>query len=164
MIFFTSHNIFSQKDKFKDWQPNETHYYKNLEKLAEYVGDKPYAYFEISKDSLIQNFLYINEESKDSIFNNTVYSIEYKNGLFNTYFTKAIHRHGLENLDAQPLRFYKETDSIYQPFIKSLRNISHLIMVYYLKGSSEKPLGTLLFEPKSQKLRRIGLVLFIKLF
>lgn len=152
IIVFISHNIFSQKDKFKDWHPTEIEYYKNLKKLAYYVGGKPDADFEISKDSIIQKYIYINEESKDSIHKNTVYSIEYKNGLFNTYFTKAIDKHGLENLDAQPLRFYKETDSIYRPFRKALNKVSQYVLVYYLKGSPEKPIGTLVFEPKSKKL------------
>ncbi|WP_419212050.1 hypothetical protein ACNR9Q_15030 [Maribacter sp. X9] len=144
--------LYSQGDKFKDWLPEEIEYYKNLEKLAEYVQDKPDTIFDISKDSVIQKFLFINEASKDSIYDNTVYSIEYKNGLFNTYFIKAISKHGLQNLDAKPLRFYNKTDAIYRPFRKSLHDISPFIMVYYLKQSPHKPLGTLAFDPKTKKL------------
>lgn len=152
VFFLTIINVFSQKDKFKDWHPTEIEYYNGLKQLAEYVEGKPGVHFEISKDSIIQKFLYINEKSKESIHKNTVYGIEYKNGLFNTYLTKAINKHGLENLDAQPLRFYNETDSVYRPFKKALNTISPYVLVYYLKGSPEKPLGTLLFEPRSQKL------------
>jgi len=149
--YFTK--LYSQVNKFEDWLPEEIEYYENLRNLAEYVQDKPDAFYEISEDRVIQKFLFVNGVSTDSIHNNTVYSTEYKNGLFNSYFTKAISKHGLENLDAQPLRFYNVTDSIYRPFIKSLNEISPYIMVYYLKKSPEKPLGTLAFDPKSRKLR-----------
>lgn len=150
VLFYTfSVCVYSQDKEFKGWLPAEINYYNNLKGLAEYVNGK--SDVNIGQDSIIHKFLKIEEASRDSVNKNTVYSIEYRNGVF-TSFVNKINSHGLDNLDAKPLRFYKENDSLYRPFVSALKEVAPNVMVYYRKECPEKPLGTLLFDNETHKL------------
>ncbi|MEZ4809888.1 MAG: hypothetical protein R2819_05975 [Allomuricauda sp.] len=137
---------FSQKVKSDDWTTKETMYYKNLKELAEYVNQED----KVSKDTLFKKYIYFDNILKDSIE-------ERKNkrlAVFDTIFSfvpKTIKSNGIENLEAKPLRFYKN-HKIYEPFKAALKEVSCDVMVYYNKEKPEEPLGTLLFEPESHKL------------
>ncbi len=64
-------------------------------------------------------------------------------------------------MDAKPVRFYKK-HKIYKPFEKELAKESidgdklytesSNVFVYYIKKEPENPLGTLLFDPDTDKL------------
>ena len=152
-LLFCTYGICTYSQDFEGWLPEEIKYYNNLKRLAEYVNEK--SEVDIGMDTTIQKFLKIEEASRDSINRNTVYSIEYRNGVFSN-FVKGINKHGLENLDAKPLRFYKENDSLYRPFDRALKEVAPdfdpNVMVYFRKENPEKPLGTLLFDVETHKL------------
>ena len=88
VLFYTfSVCVYSQDKEFKGWLPAEISYYNNLKGLAEYVNGK--SDVNIDQDSIIHKFLKIEEASRDSVNKNTVYSIEYRNGVFTSFVGSA---------------------------------------------------------------------------
>jgi hypothetical protein len=61
---------------------------------------------------------------------------------------------GLQNLEAKPLRNFKNDAEFYKPFTEELKwtDSASLVLAYYDKREPAKPLGALLYEPKSRKL------------
>lgn len=67
-------------------------------------------------------------------------------------FKKYLDSVGLEHLDAQPVRFYQQNGSIYQPFARELKNQAGETFAYYNKSDPGQPCGFLLFDPGTGKL------------
>ena len=154
----TSFLSFGQKINSEKWTDNELAQYSKLADLAKYIHNKNK--LQISKDSLFNNYIYF-----DYILNDTVSERQEKRlQSFDTifyYFRKTVDSLGLENLDAKPVRFYKNHE-IYNPFNEDLaretvggekmNSKDENVFAYYRKDDPENPIGTLLFEPKTNKL------------
>ena len=137
---------FSQKVKSDDWNANESMYYHNLKELAEYVDEED----QISKDTLFKKYIYFDNVLEDSDEERKKMRLAVFDTIF-SFIPKTIKSIGIDNLEAKPLRFYKDHE-IYEPFKAALKEMSCDVMVYYKKEKPKEPLGTLLFDPKSHKL------------
>ncbi|WP_147415972.1 hypothetical protein [Ulvibacterium marinum] len=145
-FFFCILNLFSQEEDFRDWLPHEVEYYKNLKGLAEYVNARDKS--DISKDTLFKKYIYVDSDTLKH--KGTLYDMENFDTIF-SFIPATIKKVGIQNLDAKPLRFYKQHE-IYRPFQSALKRVVPFVMVYYRKERPDEPLGTLLFEPKTHKL------------
>src|SRR5690606_6840583 len=87
------------------------------------------------------------ETLADSIVERKQKRLERFRAFFIGYFKSTVDSIGLENLDAKPIRFYKE-HKIYEPFEKVYKDIEDRVFVYYRKENPEEPLETLLFSSK----------------
>lgn len=159
-LFFLSISCvcLSQENNQNDWTKTEKAQYQKLTELANYVYKKKKK--EISKDSLFNAYIYF-----DYVLNDTsTVRKERRLVKFDTifyFFRQKIDSIGLKNLDAKPIRFYKDHE-IYKPFIeenapetvggKKMNPKSEHVFVYYEKNKPEIPLGRLLFEPRTCKL------------
>lgn len=138
--------LFSQEKKFDGWLPLEVEYYKNLKGLAEYVNARDKS--DISKDTLFKKYIYVDSDTLK--YKGTLYDMANFDTIF-SFVPATIKKIGIQNLDAKPLRFYKEHE-IYRPFQRALKKIVPIVLVYYRKEHPDEPLGTLLFEPETHKL------------
>ena len=158
ILILTSFICFGQDKKFENWTENEKSHYHKLLKLAKYVEGQNKN--QISKDTLFDKFIFFDYVLNDTITERREKRLEVFDTLFYS-FRKTIDSFGLENLDAKPVRFYKEHE-IYKPFDEdqAMKSISgekmyekdSNVFAYYRKEEPETPLGTLLFEPETGKL------------
>jgi hypothetical protein len=158
ILFVTSSFSFGQKISTEIWTENEKNQYSKLIELANYVYKKEK--IEISKDSLFKKYIYF-----DYVLSDTVSARKEKRLVtFDTIFypfRKNLDSLGIKSLDAKPVRFYKN-HKIYEPFKEEIakETISgekmftkdSNVFAYYKKEDPENPLGTLLFESKTNKL------------
>lgn len=150
---------FGQKSIVENWTKNEKAQYEKLTKLAYYVHKKEKS--EISKDTLFKKYIYF-----DYVLNDTISERKEKRlAAFDTifhFFRKTVDSIGLKNLDVKPVRFYKN-HKIHEPFSQDESKIETIdgekmyskeanVFAYYKKDEPDNPLGTLLFEPKTNKL------------
>lgn len=154
IVSFTICN--GQNNKFDDWTDKQKKQYRILDELAHYVSNKDN--IELSKDILFENYIEFEYVLQDTILDRKESRIQKYDGLF-YYFRKTIDSLGIENLDAKPIRFYKDHE-IYEPF-ENLTNgpfKNHLseqeknVFAYYEKDMPEQPKGVLLFDNESNKL------------
>lgn len=143
--------VFSQEKDFEEWYSQEVQYYKKIKDLAEYIHNKGKT--DISTDTLFKRYIYSENGGllNDSLKEGTIYEMYSFDTLF-SLIPRKLDSIGLENLDAKPLRFYKEHE-IYRPFKRALAKMAPDVMVYFRKENPSMPLGTLLFDPKSYKLK-----------
>ncbi|MFK7749720.1 MAG: hypothetical protein AB8B65_15085 [Kordia sp.] len=142
----------------KDWTETEKAQYKSLYELANYIYKKEKK--AISKDTLFSKHIYFDYVLKDTIAKRKEGRIKKFDTLF-YYFRQRVDSIGLENLDAKPIRFYKNHE-IYKPFKEELSKQtvggkkmvpkSDNVFVYFRKEEPDKPLGRLLFDPNTHKL------------
>lgn len=154
----SSHFCFGQKINTENWTENEKAQYGTLIALAGYVYKKEKS--EISRDSLFKKYIYFDYILNDTISKRKKERLKDFDTLF-YYFRKIVNSIGLKNLEAKPVRFYKN-HKIYEPFDKKAAKEKggggnmylkdENVFAYYKRGKPEKPLGTLLFEPKTNKL------------
>ncbi|NJM80797.1 MAG: hypothetical protein HC854_16485 [Flavobacterium sp.] len=102
----------NQTNNIDNWSQNDKNQYTKLTALANYIYQKENS--EISKDSLFKKYIFF-----DNVLNDTVQERKERRILaFDTlfyYFKKKVDSIGLKNLDAKPVRFYKN-HKIYEPF------------------------------------------------
>lgn len=148
-----------QNKILENWTENEKAEYAKLSALAQYVYKKEQA--EISRDTLFQNYVYLDNVLNDTLTERREKRIAAFDDLF-SYFRKTVDSIGLENLDAKPVRFYKH-HKIYEPFDAQKAKQKTMdgqkmyaeddnVFAYYRKEEPENPLGVLLFEPETDKL------------
>jgi|GEM_PF-926769 len=149
---------FGQKINSENWTENEKAQYAKLTTLTNYVYKKTKS--EISKDNLFKKYIYF-----DYVLNDTDSKRKEKRVMaFDTlfyFFRKTVDSIGLKNLDAKPVRLYKH-HKIYDPFKKELAietvggekmyEKDANVFAYYRKEDPENPIGTLLFDPETNKL------------
>ncbi|MBD3863473.1 hypothetical protein [Olleya marilimosa] len=157
-VFFINIS-YSQSNKSKDWTNDETAYYNTFENLARYTYKKDID--SISKDTLIEKYIYFDYVLKDTVQERKQKRIKKLIPLF-SYFKKTLDSLGIDNIDAKPIRFYKN-HKIYEPFDEDKTQLKTVggkkmytedvnVFAYFRKEEPENPLGTLLFEPKTHKL------------
>ena len=150
---------FAQNTSSKNWTENELAQYSKLIELGNYVHNKKKS--EISKDTLFKEYIFF-----DYVLNDTVSLRKEKRIVaFDTifsFFKKTLDSIGLKNLDAKPVRFYKN-HKIYEPFDEEQSKLTTVggekmyskdanVFAYYRKEEPENPIGVLLFEPETDKL------------
>jgi len=109
---------YSQEKDFKDWKEHEIKNYNNLKRLAKYLNNKEKN--EISKDTLFEKYIYFDYVLNDTLIARKERRLESFDTLF-SFFRKPIDSLGINNIDAKPIRFYKE-DKIYESFTKELKD------------------------------------------
>lgn len=127
------------------WTKSEMEYYSKTKQLCTFLKSNPY---DTSKRKFIfENFIFFNNVKNDTTQNR----INYFDMLLYTlyHFVDSV---GIENLDAKPLRYFKNDNAFYKPFEEDLKWADSLVLVYYDKRTPKKPIGSLLYEPKSRKL------------
>jgi hypothetical protein len=158
VLLLASSLCIGQKKNSEIWTKNELAQYSKLTELANYVYNKEKS--EISKDSLFKKYIYF-----DNVLNDTVSERKEKRLVaFDTifyFFRKNLNSLGIKNLDAKPVRFYKN-HKIYEPFKEEIARETiggekmytkdANVFAYYKKNEPENPLGTLLFEAETDKL------------
>ena len=145
ILIFSYYISLAQTEK---WSAKEKVMYGKLKELAKYVNAKNKS--EISKDTLFEKYIEFNYVLNDTLKSRKENRIQSFDTLF-YYFRKKIDDLGIKNLDAKPIRFYKD-NKIYEPFEKELDKIKSNVFVYYEKDKPEIPKGTLWFDEKSNKL------------
>lgn len=159
IIFLLSISLcFGQKNKNEVWSENEKSQYSTLTKLANYVYGKKS--LEISNQILYDEYIYFDYVLKDTVTKRREERLSKFDTIF-SFFKKKIDSIGVSNLDAKPVRFYKE-HKIYEPFDEKIAKKSiagekmytknQNVFAYYRKDDPENPLGVLLFEPNTNKL------------
>ena len=159
LITLSINSGFSQNKNVENWTENDKAQYLNLKELANYVYQKDKS--EISNDTLFKKYIYFDNVLNDTITERRERRIVAFDALFN-YFKVKIDSIGLENLDAKPVRFYKN-HKIYEPFNeektkqttiggKKMYTKDDNVFAYYNKKEPENPIGVLLFEPETDKL------------
>ncbi|RLJ64536.1 hypothetical protein CLV86_1657 [Lacinutrix venerupis] len=148
----------SQNSKFENWKNHEIEKHKNLKALAHYVNGKKKA--EISKDTLFNKYIYFDYVLNDTLVERRERRLESFDTIFSA-FRKPIDSLGIENIDAKPIRFFKN-HKIYEPFKEELAKETiggekmytkdANVFAYYKKNEPEKPLKALLFDPDTNKL------------
>ena len=150
---------FGQDKTSEIWSENDNAQYAKLKELANYIFKKEKS--EISKDSLFANYIYFDNVLKDTVVERRERRIVVFDTLF-YFFKKTVDSIGLENLNAKPVRFYKN-HKIYEPFDKEKSELETVggekmyardnnVFAYYKKDNPENPLGVMLFEPETDKL------------
>jgi hypothetical protein len=128
-----------------NWTKEETEYYTKTKDLCIYL--KTNGYDTSQRNYLLTNFIYFVNPKNDTTQNRINY---FDMLLYNLYhFVDSL---GLENLDAKPVRFFKSDTSFYKPFVEDLKWSTSMVLSYYDKRNPQKPIGSLLFDPKSHKL------------
>lgn len=138
----------SQENNFNEWNSAERNNYETLKNLAEYISKTDLLY--IPRGVLFNKYIYFDNILKDTLVERKQSRLEQFDALFKI-IPKVIDSIGLENLDAKPIRFYKDHE-IFKPFVKALSGMEKDVFVYYTKENPDTPLGTLLFESDSSKL------------
>ena len=73
-------------------------------------------------------------------------------GILLAHFKTFIDSVGLDNLDAKPAQFWKHDSLAFAPFLHGLDEHPANCLGYFAKSSPNKPIGYILFDPKSEKL------------
>jgi hypothetical protein len=129
------------------WTTEEKAYYSKTKDLCNYLKLHPY---DPSKRQFIfTNFVYFINPKNDTSQNR----LNYFDMLFYQFY-HFVDSVGLQNLEAKPLRNFKNDAEFYKPFTEELKwtDSASLVLAYYDKREPAKPLGALLYEPKSRKL------------
>ncbi|KDN54534.1 hypothetical protein [Flavobacterium seoulense] len=145
LIFFLNFSLHAQKS---DWTKTELLNYKTLANLATYVSK--HKNNKLSKEVLFKNYIYFDYVLNDTVVERKESRIQHFDSLFSR-FKNIVNRIGIKNLDAKPVRFYKNNE-VYKPFENELQKTEKNVFVYFDKRKPHSPLGTLLFEEKSNKL------------
>lgn len=158
LLILTTINSFGQTENGKHWTKNELMQHATLKKLANYVNSKEKK--EISKDTLFKKYIYFDYVLQDKNLERKENRLSQFDTIFYG-FRNAINTIGLENLDAKPMRFYKNHE-IYKPFKREgamesvggekMYTEDDNVFAYFKKSEPENPLGELLFEPETNKL------------
>jgi len=158
IILLMSISSFGQNASSENWTKNELAQYSKLIELGNYVHNKKKS--EISKDTLFKRYIYFDNVLNDVDSERKENRIQSFDTLF-YFFRNTVDSIGFKNLDAKPVRFYKN-HKIYEPFKKEIAKETvggekmytkdTNVFAYYRKEEPENPLGTLLFEPETDKL------------
>ena len=142
ILFCFSPSIYGQSP---NWTEKENEYYSKTKELCNFLKNNPY-------DTSYRNYIFDNYIFYVNPKNDTSQKrLRYFDGLFYTFY-HFIDSVGLENLDAKPVRYFKENKTYYKPFEEHLKWADTLSFAYFDKRHPKKPLGSLLYEPNSGKL------------
>jgi hypothetical protein len=147
LLFIFVNLLHTTRAQNSTWTKQEKEYYAKTKELCNYLKATPY---DTSKRQFIfSNFIrFVNPKNDTSQSR-----LRYFDMLF-YHFYHFVDSVGLENLDARPVRFFKNDAAFYKPFTEELKwtDSSSLVLAYYDKREPAKPLGALLYDPESRKL------------
>ena len=135
----------------KGWTMDEEKNYATMKSLCEHFRGKTY---DTTQRSIVfKEFVYFDNILGDTSKTKIQERIKLFDGLFYqmTHFIDSV---GFENLEAKPTNFFKDNKTFFEPYNKDgeLNELLPLTLTYYDKRTPNKPIGTLLFEPKTHKL------------
>lgn len=149
-IFFVITLSFCRIENDKStWTKDQISYHETFIKFCNYVDNKKLA--DIPMDTLFKNYIYF-----DYVLNDT--SIERKERrleMFPSVLQQLQHyidSIGAENIDARPISYYENDSLFFKPFTLQLKKGIPNVLAYYKKGEGDKPVGTILFDPKTHKI------------
>ncbi|MDO1502167.1 hypothetical protein Q2T40_18695 [Winogradskyella maritima] len=159
LLVLVSSFVLGQDKSPEIWTENDNAQYAKLKGLANYIYKKERA--QISRDTLFTNYVYFENVLNDTDTERKERRVIAFDTLF-CFFKKTVDSIGLRNLEAKPVRFYKN-HKIYEPFDAEKSKQKTLagekmyakhdnVFAYYRKEDPKEPLGVLLFEPDTDKL------------
>lgn len=132
-----------------NWSKPEDVYYRTIKDLCEYLHQ--HANLQKNRDYITDKWVLF-----DYILNDTSLSRKQKRikklDVLLASFKNFIDSAGLENIDAKPLRYYKDSPEIYGLFSGPLSDHINQIFVYFNKKTPTIPIGYLLFDEITGKL------------
>jgi hypothetical protein len=142
LLFILSCSTYAQDSK---WTKSEKIYYSKTKELCNYLKANPY---DTSKRRVIfsKYILYTNPKNDTS-----QRRLNFFDGLF-YFFYHFVDSVGLQNLDAKPVRYFKNDTTFYKPFQEDLKWADSMSLAYFDKRQPQKPLGALLYDDKTGKL------------
>lgn len=127
----------------------EQTFYNSLNEFCHYLKANP----DIVKnrETIIKNWVSFDYVLKDTSQSRKNKRTEQLDELL-VGFRHFIDSVGLENLDAAPIRYFKDSKEFFRPFKESLSAQAPLTFAYYDKRRPLQPIGCLLFDDRTGKL------------
>ena len=149
LICFCIMTSFSFAQPAQNWTDKEKAYYNSLTGFCNYIESAPAG--TLNKDTLFNKYFLFDYVLKDS----SKGRIKERLLKFDELLSSFIHyldSVGLVNLDAKPVRFYRDNKTFYKPFTDELKEYASNTFAYYNKTDPDHPLGYLWFDEHSFKL------------
>jgi hypothetical protein len=147
-FIFTCWTLFAFAQK-ETWTKDEALYYKTAVELCTYLSS--HEYDTSKRDFIFENYVYFDYALSDTSATRIKNRINYFDKLF-PVIKHFVDSMGLANLDAKPVRFFSHDSEFYKPFTEEIKDLDSVTLAYFDKRRPDKPIGTLLFEPKTHKL------------
>ncbi|WP_461788651.1 hypothetical protein [Pedobacter sp.] len=147
LLLIIATSCLAQKEKFT---VDEERYYQTVVSLFQQFKNKQYD--TTQRAAVFKQYVYFDNILADTSKNTILQRIKF----FDEVFPRMLHyvdSVGMENLDAAPTRLFKADKNFFKPFeSEELKDLLPFTLTYYDKNTPEKPIGVLLFEPKTHKL------------
>jgi hypothetical protein len=146
-IVLNIHPAFSQK--VNSFSAKEKEYYNTIKGFCKYLQENPGALK--NRDIIFKNWVlfdYVLTDTSESRKNKRIEQMDQLLAAFKHFIDSA----GAENLDAAPIRYYKDSKEFFKPFAENLAEQVSVTFAYYYKNNLQHPLGYLLFDEKTGKL------------
>ncbi len=141
---------FSFAQPAENWTKAERAYYNTMLGFCNYIESAPLD--NLSKDTIFNNYFLFDYALKDTSQKRINARLLKFNGLLER-FRHNLDSMGLKNLDARPVRFYKNNPRVYEPFTEDdLLAAAPNSFAWYNKNDPEHPLGYLWFDDENYKL------------
>lgn len=144
-FLFLSVLFFRCSEKF-DGTEDEKQYHKTILDLCNYLSANKYD--TTQREVIFKNYIYFDYVLNDTSLSRIKKRTAFFDGLMGR-FQHFIDSVGVVNLEAKPVRFFKNDTDFYEPFIHELKDQDSTTLAYYDKRQPGKPLGALLFEKKT---------------
>lgn len=137
------------EDDKSTWTKEQVSYHETFMKFCSYVDNKKID--KLPVDTLFKDYIYF-----DYVLTDT--SAERKDRRLKMFpsvlqaFQHCIDSIGADNIDARPISYYDQDVEFFKPFTLQLKDEIPNVLAYYQKGQKDKPIGTILFEPKTHKI------------
>ncbi|MGN6490984.1 MAG: hypothetical protein ACTHLE_03230 [Agriterribacter sp.] len=148
LVFAGATSLVAQR---KYWSKDEEQFYLKLKSMCEYYSEKRFD--TAQRDIAFKEFVYFDNVLKDTSASRIRERITFFDGLF-VGMLRFIDSVGAGNLDALPVRLFKNNKELFEPFDigGELSELQPITFVYFNKHVPDKPLGFLLFEKSTHKL------------
>lgn len=142
---------FSTYAQTSEFTVDERLYYGTMKSLCEHFKGRTYDSTE--RGLVFQKFVFFDNILSDTSTTRKQERIRWFDGLFYrlTYYIDSI---GIENLEVKPTRNCKGYEEFFKHFKEGgdLNEFLPYTLTYFDRRNPDRPLGTLLFEPKTHKL------------
>jgi hypothetical protein len=138
---------FSQK--MNSFSPKEKEYYNTIKGFCDYLEKNPHALEK--RDTIFKSWVlfdYVLADTSESRKDLRIRQMDQLLAVFKHFIDSA----GADNLDAAPIRYYKDSKEFFKPFAENLAEQVPVTFAYYDKNNPQHPIGYLLFDEKTGKL------------
>ena len=139
---------FSQGNESTNWTQDQIEFKKTFFNFYKYVENKTVS--ELSNATLFDNYIYFDNVLSDTSAKRKEKRIKALPSLLEVLL-KTLDTVGVENLEVKPISFFEKDTVFFKPFSLQLEAQIPNVLAFYKKGEVDKPIGTILFEPKTHK-------------